>query len=401
MQAQWNIAEGLSANSARRISKVRLATLLLACVCCGEVAAETTPILNTVRENAVPESSADLAANVHKTSRIDWVALPIPISNPTVGSGLALTTMALYSLKGAAQPSDTAVGVFKTDNGSSGVGFLQETYLGNNDWQLNGVLLKANLNLDFYGIGSDQGDQKKAIPINQDIAGGALWFMKSVIPGLLIGSRYRFDKVDISLDGSQELLDKLPFEVPPLNIGLTESTLELLVKYDTRDSRFKPSRGWFAEFSAGFTDKAIGSDISYQRYTLAGNWYHRLNRRLVLGVRASLCETSDSAPFFAMCQFGVSDDLRGYVVGRYRDTAMFATQAELRWDAWWRFGAVAFAGAGNVAPRFSDLSFSDPLTSVGVGLRYLASKANHINVGIDVAYAQDEYSFYFRIGEAF
>lgn len=362
---------------------------------------ETTPVLNTVQETVAPQPAAAVAGKIKQNKRIDWVAMPIPISNPTLGSGLAAATTALYRLEGAAQPSQTALGVFKTDNGSKGAGLLQETYLGHSNWQVNGLALQADLNLDFYGIGADPARRKQALPFNQIIRGGALWVMDAVAPGWSIGPRYRWDTVQVSPIIEQSAIDELSWPSSLLQVDVTESTLELLVDYDTRDSRFGPSRGWFAEFSAAFTDEAIGSDLSYQRYTLAVNGYRRLRDRLVLGVRGSLCKTSDSAPFFALCQFGMLNDLRGYVVGRYRDQAMFATQAELRWSVWRRFGLVAFAGAGNIAERFSDLTFAEPLTSAGVGIRYLASQDNRVNVGIDAAHAQGEYSFYFRIGEAF
>ena len=381
---------------------MRTPTLVLICIFATTAArADTAPVIDTLREDVVPQPSADIAVQVHESRRIDWVALPIPISNPTIGSGLAVTTMALYHLGGAAQPSNTAVGVFKTDNGSSGAGVLQETYLGNTGWQINGALLKANLNLDFFGVGADQGNQNKALPINQDIKGGAIWVMAAVAPGFSLGPRYRFDTVDVRPEVDSQKLADFPVPLPPLNIGLTESTLELLLQYDTRDSRFGPAQGWFTEFSAAFTDKAVGSDITYQKYTLAANWYYRLTPALVLGLRGSLCEASDSTPFFALCLFGMSSDLRGYVTGRYRDKTMFATQAELRWHVWRRLGAVAFAGVGDVAEQFSDLKLSDPLSSVGAGLRFLASPQNRVNIGVDVAYAKNDYTAYFRIGEAF
>lgn len=363
-------------------------------------AGDTTPVLGTLRDDIVPDTSSGIA-DVRSTQRVSWVGLPIPISNPTIGSGLALALMALYRVDGATQPSNTAVGAFKTDNGSSGCGVLQETYIGDSGWQANGALLKADLNLDFYGIGSDQGSQNKSLPINQEIVGGTAWVMKALAPGLSIGPRYRYDTVNVRLNGDRQKLDNFPFSLPPLNIDLKESTLEALVQYDTRDSRYGPARGWFAEFSAAFTDKALGSDINYQRYTMAVNWYYPITNRLVLGLRGTLCEASDSAPFFALCQFGMSNDLRGYVAGRYRDKTMFATQAELRWAAWKRLGMVGFVGVGNVADQFSDLKISDPLASYGLGIRYLASSSNRVNIGIDVAYAEHDYAIYFRIGEAF
>lgn len=41
------------------------------------------------------------------------------------------------------------------------------------------------------------------------------------------------------------------------------------------------------------------------------------------------------------------------------------------------------------------------LTSGGLGLRYLASEANNVNLRIDVAWGKDGSAVYFGIGEAF
>lgn len=353
-------------------------------------AADTQNAVETLTSTVAPEASEGVAMKVRESRGIDWVALPIPISNPTVGTGLALAVMALYRVGGATSPSNTAAGVFKTDNESKGGGVLQETYLGNSIWQVNGALAKADLNLDFYGIGEDQADQDAAVPISQQVEGGAVWVMARVLPGLSVGPRYRLDSVRVQA-----------VDLPSLDVDLREATLELLVQYDTRDVRFGPAKGWYVELSAGFTDKELGGDISYQRHTLAANWYRTLSPSLVLGARAALCSASDDAPFFAMCQFGQSSDLRGYVVGRYRDQAMFATQVELRWRAWKRLGFVAFGGLGDIAGELSGLSVDDPLSSGGAGVRFLASPQNRVNVGVDVAWADGDSSVYFRIGEAF
>lgn len=362
--------------------------------------AETATSTATLGNLAGPDSNSALAVKVEHSTHIDWVALPIPISNPTVGTGLAAAAMALYRVGGAKEPSNTALAVFATDNDSRGAGVLQQTFLGASRWQVNAALAAAQLNLDFYGVG-EQAAQDVALPIEQKMKGGAVWALARVAKGLSIGARYRFDEVRIRPDLSQETIDGLPFAPAELDIDLTEATAELLVQYDTRDSRFSPSRGWYAEISAGFTDQALGSDITYQRHTADANWYLTLAPQLVLALRASLCAASDSAPFFAVCQFGQTSDLRGYVIGRYRDVAMAATQGELRWRFTKRFGAVAFAGVGDVAGSFGELEPGDPLWSAGAGLRFLASPENHVNIGVDVAYAEDETSLYFRIGEAF
>jgi outer membrane protein assembly factor BamA len=121
----------------------------------------------------------------------------------------------------------------------------------------------------------------------------------------------------------------------------------------------------------------------------------------VLALRLSVCGTTSDTPFFERCQFGSSNDLRGYAVGRYYDDAMYAAQVEYRAPLWRRFGGVVFAGVGSVGASFGDLDTSGSLTSTGVGLRYLASPEQRVNVSVDFAFGRDESALYIYIGEAF
>src|SRR5687768_8898311 len=70
------------------------------------------------------------------------------------------------------------------------------------------------------------------------------------------------------------------------------------------------------------------------------NIYRPLGPRTVIAGRASLCGVSDGAPFYDLCMYGASNDLRGYETGRYRDGATWAAQVELRQHLFWRIGAA-------------------------------------------------------------
>jgi len=80
---------------------------------------------------------------------------------------------------------------------------------------------------------------------------------------------------------------------------------------------------------------------------------------------------------------------------------MWAMQAEYRMPLFWRFGAVAFAGVGGIAPGIDQLGDSTVLPSAGVGLRFAASKTYRVNVSLDAAWGKDSSAVYFYIGEAF
>jgi len=90
--------------------------------------------------------------------------------------------------------------------------------------------------------------------------------------------------------------------------------------------------------------------------------------------------------------------MRGYPAGRYRENAMFATQAEFSVSLPKRFGAAAFAG---VAPSLSEFSGDQLLPSVGLGVRWMVAPKNKINLRVDYAWGDGDQALYISIGEAF
>lgn len=108
------------------------------------------------------------------------------------------------------------------------------------------------------------------------------------------------------------------------------------------------------------------------------------------------------APYYDLCMFGgESDAIRGYVGGQYRDDVSLTTQVEYRWRFYKKFGLVAFAGIGEVAPELGEMNTENILPSVGAGIRYRASEEQRVNLSIDYAVGKDSDAWYFRIGEAF
>ena len=69
---------------------------------------------------------------VGKASRyLGFVILPIPQSNLTLGTGITLPLLLLYSPDGKGWPWMMGVGVMYADNGGWTVGAVQKAYLNN------------------------------------------------------------------------------------------------------------------------------------------------------------------------------------------------------------------------------------------------------------------------------
>lgn len=327
-----------------------------------------------------------------------FVAMPVPVSNPALGNGLALTAIALYSPGHSPQPWITGAGGLYTDSNSWAAAVFQRAHLAGDKVRVTAGVGVGDFKLDFYGIGSGAGARDRSIPIDQRGGGGLAQVLFKVAPNLYAGPVYRGIRTRTSLN-----LSEIPFpdmQIPDAELRSESSGLGLAGEYDTRDAQFAPRKGVYATGQWIRASQALGSDRDYSRLELAANFYHALSDKAVVAGRVSFCDAGDRTPFYDLCLFGQNNDLRGYDAGRYRDHTMFAAQAEYRRDLFWRIGAVAFAGVGNVAPSFDKLD-GKLLPSVGVGLRFKASKSQRVNASVDFAFGDDSQAFYFYIGEAF
>lgn len=372
---------------------MRLALLSIAAALCPTLAT-AQPIQGTTDRATEPVDDAARAS--HQRS---IVAMPIPLSDPAIGTGLAVAGLALYHEDETGKPWTTGVGALYTDNGSWGAAAFHKAHFADDRYRLTLVAGYGDFNIDFYGIGPEAGDRGFSIGLNEKGAGGTAEFLVRVRPHLYLGPRYRGAVVKSSLDETEFPFPDL--DLPEIGFQNEISSLGLSGEFDTRDSEFAPRRGIYSTAEWLAADEAFGSDYNYGRAALAVNGYHGLGEKTVLAWRGSACWTGDGAPFYDLCTYGSSNDLRGYPMGQYRDHAMFAVQTELRQHLFWRFGGVAFAGVGEVASDFGDFSADHLLPAAGFGVRFEASKSYGVNLSIDYAFGKDTEGLYFYVGEAF
>jgi outer membrane protein assembly factor BamA len=221
-----------------------------------------------------------------------------------------------------------------------------------------------------------------------------------VAPNLFAGAHYRM----INLDTTLNLEDVPQFQtlgIPNPHLSATTSAIGPVVVYDSRDNEFAPRRGEFATIQYLQSSSALGSDFEYGKLVAEANIYRPLDENSVIAARVSMCSTGEDAPFFDICLFGSSNDLRGYPSGQYRDLGMFATQVEYRRRLGGRFGAVVFAGVGGVSDKFTNFDNYRILPAGGVGLRYSTSKDYGVNISVDFAWGKDSSGLYLYVAEAF
>lgn len=81
---------------------------------------------------------------------------------------------------------------------------------------------------------------------------------------------------------------------------------------------------------------------------------------------------------------------------------MIYVQAEYRWvPVFWRIGLAAFASLGEVADRLAGFKIEGLKYSYGLGLRFVLSRAQRLNLRLDCAFGKGSSAVYFTAAEAF
>lgn len=330
----------------------------------------------------------------------DLVIAPIPISNPTLGTGLAVVVMPFYHLGEGSPLSNTTVAAGLMSSGSWAIGASQSTRLRDDNWRIDGMLAYADVRYRFYGKGADAGTAGESVPIVQKGFLFAPELLYQGLPRTFFGVRYRGMRVETAIEGSHGVLPPQIASVLPNSVTIFSSGFGPRITLDTRDHDMSPSSGALVDLRANLADESFGSDFDYQTFELSGNYYRRAWKG-VLGFRAYACRASERTPLFDLCFYGAGSDLRGYEAGRYRDRAMFATQAEYRFPLGGRWGGVVFGGWGKVGASFEDMKNQTDLPSIGAGIRWLAAQKARVNLSVDIARGRDDTGVYVYVKESF
>lgn len=374
------------------IGQLGIAACLLAA---GPAAAQDRPQAQ-VQEQTATLTTPDAEK---KTSKPDLLIVPIPLSNPALGTGLTVAAVLFYNPNHAPQPWISGIGGTATSTGTKAVGAFHSMSLGHDRFRFLLLGGYGDAKLKFYGVGNAAGNRGVHIDLEDKAIIGLAQAQARVAKYFYGGVRVQYLDMDSSAEIPHPNYPDLA--LPPLELKSTLATIGPSLTYDSRDSSLNPRNGAYITSTWMFGATFLGSDFKHSKFQLGANLYGGLARKTVVAFRASTCSVSHTVPFYDLCMFGQGGDLRGYETGRYRDRATWAMQGEVRQHLFGKFGTVVFGGVGGIGSSFEELGHSDVLPSVGAGLRYQASKSNNINVRLDLAFGRDGHALYFSIGEAF
>lgn len=375
---------------------MRIKPFVILCLLCGLLVKEAAA--QKVNEN---DSLGVASAAKAEEKNGSWVGLPVIYYTPETRFGFGALGMRLFSLDAAdttVRTSNVQLYALYTLNQqilispSYTLFFLQEKYI------LKGNLAYFKFPRYYYGIGNELPETNQEL-VDYTLLRAENRLLRKVNKQLFAGLQWNYYRV---FNVEQEAEGLLETNQPAGWDGYTASGVGAALVFDTRDLVVNPSRGGYLELISLFNTRLSGSEFSYNQYTVDARKYFQVHpNRHILALQFLGQFSSGTVPFLQLSQLGGATIMRGYYQGRYRDKNLLAAQAEYRLPIWWRIGATAFAGAGDVASALDEFSFSTLKPSYGLGLRFMVNESEKVNIRFDYAWGKETSGFYLEITEAF
>ena len=205
-------------------------------------------------------------------------------------------------------------------------------------------------------------------------------------------SRSLFD-----LDSSGLLVSERPEGVDGGNLF----TLGGFIKYDTRDLIFYPTRGMNHKLSLKSGFKVFGSDWDYAEASFDLRGYVPLGGQVVLALQSLIEGQWGEVPFYKLLELGGPLQSRGIYKGRYRDKALYALQAELRFPFVWRLEGALFSALSGVGSSVGEALIAPGRFTAGLGGRFVLNRRDHVVLRADVGLSLDGIFYYLTVAQAF
>jgi len=354
-------------------------------------------VCETVHAQEDPQETLESLGDMdNKESKLvlkkgDFVAVPIPISDPTLGTGLVVGGAYFYAQteeqKKSQPASMTGVAGIYTNNGSFAYGIAQQNYWTEDKWRFNGVL--AHGDFEFALLDPANTDKTFDWFIKGDFLQLAL--SRRIFSDWYIGVQGRY--VDITQKFELDF-DEIDFEI---DTDIASVGLGATLEFDTRDVPTNPFSGRHFEVDVLLNGSMAGGDNTYQTYEASYRSYHQISKPLVVAWEVRGCKKSGTVPLWDGCMVG----LRGFAATDYLGVGSLSGQVEARWRFWKKLGAVGFAGYGTNRSTYSEEGGNISIPSYGIGLRFMVLESKRINMRLDYSRSKDSDAVYLSVGEAF
>ncbi len=345
---------------------------------------------------------AQTNADTSKVKKIEYAFYPMAFYTPetefAVGAGGMIYTR--LGSKIGLKPSKVQLSAYYTTNHQYSFSVLPIFYFGGSANIINESKFIYSKEISkFFGIGNNTPEiENPEYEINFFRFYTEVGFETGLAQNLHVGFVYEYTLNDIT--DKRKNIELIDNTVSGSNGGKT-SGFGLLFIVDNRDNIFYPTKNSFFKIRMIFMGTNWGSDYTYSRIVADYRKYFNLGNSHIIASQVYLESTSGDVPFFKLPALGGPNRMRGYFLGRYRDEAFLTWQIEYRKMFWWKIGAVAFFGMGDVARRLNQFDVSQFKYSYGVGLRYAFDEKENLNIRMDIGFGKNTSGVYFSLEEAF
>lgn len=326
-----------------------------------------------------------------------FIPLVIPITEPAVGYGATVGLVFVdreveNAEAGFGRPNLTFVGGLQTENDTKGVFAADSRYWFDDHMQSLVGGFDMSVNLDYHGIGSDPSLEKD--PQRYNISADGAFLMGRY----RLGNSRSWLGLGYLLADTQLAFTRKPDQPVLAGIDLENELSGLLPEYtyDSRDSIFTPNKGFYFSTSAAIFSPELGGEEEFQRASLFTMGFWPVTDKVIFSLAAGAVNSSADTPIYLRPYI----QLRGAPAMRYQGEYAAQIEAEVRWQFWHRFSAVAFGGSGTAGNEFAERERTQEISTGGLGFRYEMARKYQLHMGIDAAHGPDGMAYYLIFGSA-
>jgi hypothetical protein len=367
-----------------------LISILLFIICLNVDAQEVKKRISVFRDST--DNALDISDWL--TGKKGFLLMPTIITEPAVGYGAAATAIVFHSsyTEKKGPPSMTGVIGGATQNGTWLGGIFHRGYWKQDRLRYTGALMRANANVGFYGSGDLGIADVESVNLNLN----AWLFLQQMNARVgksdfFIGGKYLILKTDNTFE--------VPVDIPEFSGYKFSSTLSeasVLLNYDSRNNVFSPSKGFFIQLTGSYSDTWFGGDALYGRIKVDAIGYFPAGDKINVGLRYGSNYTLGDVPFYARPVV----QLRGAPFTKYQNKNTILMETEVSYNISNRWSLIGFAGIGNAYSDISNFENGKSVRTVGSGFRYLLARKFGAKMGMDFAFSQDDFAFYFVFGSS-
>lgn len=357
--------------------------------------APATEVKNDTTGTSTTGTSNETSSPKKAEPASPWLFIPLLSSSPKLDTAAGVMAGYIHRFDEKSRPSMFAISAKYTTSESLTTSAMAKTSFGADNHRILGGIMAIDINNDYDDyLGSGQ-----SLQTNDNVASGFIRYLYRLEGDWFIGAQAAYSNYELSgqNQSSDEVLDEMGL------VGYQSGGLGAVVMYDSRNSDFKATEGWYLNANnMAYMDELGGEqDFDIYRVDYRSYWGHGDGNVFAMRSRHQF---SNGAPAGAFSPIY----LRGYTPGENLAQHMSSIEVEERYQLAERWSATVFAGVAclygdSTDGENLDCSDSDNVYPAwGAGIQYLLKPKEGIVANLEYAMGKDNNSgIYLKMGYSF